>query len=140
MINVKFMLGADADRYEETGKVPTSKYVNEHGGQLLTRIYCTKAEYTAYAKILRDTCPDNFASHIVSDTTASDGEGTKELYAFVFPATRLPRNATDAQILAAWNAESDNYTIDKLTPDELAAPLNDDNAGFSKQWVRFIHC
>ena len=115
--------------------------MNEHGGQLLTRIYCTKAEYTAYAKILRDTCPDNFASHIVSDTTASDGGGNQSCSMLSSsPATRLPRNATDAQILAAWNAESDNYTIDKLTPDELAAPLNDDNAGFSKQWVRFIHC
>ena len=66
----------------------------------------------------------------------------------------MPRNATDEQILAAyesgpsrslregddvWDEDDDTlYEVRKLTPDELAAEINDSDCAFGQCYVRFI--
>lgn len=78
----------------------------------------------------------------------------KELFAFVWPFELMPRNATDEQILAAYENgsshslregddvwdEDDNtlYEVRKLAPDELAAEINDNDCAFGQCYVRFI--
>lgn len=70
------------------------------------------------------------SSSIVSD---------KELFAYVFPATRLERNATDAEILADYENNRDgNDPTQKFTPNEFAAYCNDGYFNTSGQYVRFI--
>lgn len=63
----------------------------------------------------------------------------KELFAYVFPASRLERNATDEEILADYenNWDKDEPT-QKLTPDKFAAYCNDGYFNTSGQHVRFI--
>ncbi|MEO3212766.1 hypothetical protein [Parabacteroides distasonis] len=63
----------------------------------------------------------------------------KELFAYIFPASRLERNATDEEILADYenNWDGDEPT-QKLTPDEFAAYCNDGYFNTSGQHVRFI--
>ena len=78
----------------------------------------------------------------------------KELFAFVWPFELMPRNATDEQILAAyengpsrslregddvWDEDDETlYEVRKLTPDELAAEINDNDCAFGQCYVRFI--
>ncbi|BBL00449.1 hypothetical protein A3BBH6_06850 [Alistipes onderdonkii subsp. vulgaris] len=78
----------------------------------------------------------------------------KELFAFVWPFELMLRNATDEQILAAyengpsrslregddvWDEDDDTlYEVRKLTPDELAAEINDSDCAFGQCYVRFI--
>lgn len=78
----------------------------------------------------------------------------KELFAFVWPFELMPRNATDEQILAAyengpsrslregddvWNEDDETlYEVRKLTPDELAVEINDNDCAFGQCYVRFI--
>lgn len=74
---------------------------------------------------------------LLADTSSKPSE--KELFAYVFPSSRLERNATDAEILADYNSghEKDELTI-KLTPDEFAAYCNDGFFNDLNQYVRFI--
>ena len=72
----------------------------------------------------------------------------KSLMAFVWPFQLLPRNATDEQIIATYERgpsrsiddEDDEtlYEVEKLTPDELAAEINDSDCAFGQYYVRFI--
>ena len=78
----------------------------------------------------------------------------KELFAFVWPFELMPRNATDEQILTAyengpsrslregddvWDEDDETlYEVRKLTPDELAAEINDSDCAFGQYYVRFI--
>lgn len=60
----------------------------------------------------------------------------------------MPRNATDEQIVTAYEKgplhsiddEDDDelYEVRKLTPDELAAEINDNDCAFGQYYVRFI--
>lgn len=61
-----------------------------------------------------------------------------EIFAFVFPASRLKRNATDAEILADYenNQEEEELTV-KFTPDEFAAYCND---GFFNDLEQSVRC
>lgn len=68
MIKVKFMLGAAADRYEETGKVPTEKWANENDGSVFTKTFQRKDGFDACKEILRETYVNNWAAKIVSET------------------------------------------------------------------------
>lgn len=63
----------------------------------------------------------------------------KELFVYVFPTSRLERNATDIQIIADYDSthDEDELTL-KLTPDEFAAYCNDGFFNDSQQYVRFI--
>lgn len=64
---------------------------------------------------------------------------SREIFAFVFPASRLERNATDAEILADYenNQEEEELTV-KFTPDEFAVYCNDGFFNDQNQYVRFI--
>lgn len=66
-------------------------------------------------------------------------QGGGELSAFVFPLSRLERNATNAEILADYNSghKDDELTV-KFTPDEFAVYCNDGFFNDLEQSVRFI--
>lgn len=90
-------------------------------------------------------------------------QSEKELWAFVFPDSRLQRDAPNEKILSAWKngpahsadkeilsawtngpacsadkEEDEEYEVKKLTPDEFAAYCNDGFFNESNQYVRFI--
>jgi hypothetical protein len=58
----------------------------------------------------------------------------KELFAFLYPTESFERNVTDDEILSGW---ADDY-VEKMTPDEFAAMVNDGGFSDAEQWVRFI--
>jgi hypothetical protein len=58
----------------------------------------------------------------------------KELYAFLYPLASFDRNAFDDKIIAGW----ENGLVEKLTPDEFAARINDESFDDTSLWVRFI--
>lgn len=60
---------------------------------------------------------------------------TRELYAYVWPYDLMERNVSDQKILEAYETE---YGVEKLTPDELAAEINDNDCAFGQCYVRFI--
>ena len=59
----------------------------------------------------------------------------KELYAFSWPCVLMERNVSDQEILAAYETED---RVEKLTPDEVAAEINDGDCPFGQCYVRFI--
>lgn len=147
MIKVTFMFGAAADRFEETGKVPTSKYVNEHGGEVITRTYQTKAEYTACAKILRDTCQDNFASKILTETP----ENAKQLYVFIWDCSHMPSDATEEEVIEAWEQgptrshledyedEDTLYEVERMTLNEYKREHNTSDCAYGQCYIGFFY-
>ena len=69
----------------------------------------------------------------------SPDESDSEIFAYVFPASRLERNATDEDILTDYeNHQDEDIVTQKLTPDEFAAYCNDGCFIPSDQYVRFI--
>ena len=69
--------------------------------------------------------------------TAAHGQAApeKRLMAFAWPCDLMDRNVSDQEILAAYEAEDD---VEKLTPAELAAEINDSDCAFGQYYVRFI--
>jgi hypothetical protein len=66
-------------------------------------------------------------------------ESKKELSVFLFPLKRFDRNATDEEITSDWeNNQEDDLYVEKLTPDEFAARINDDAFNEQEYYVRFI--
>lgn len=63
----------------------------------------------------------------------------KGLFAYVFPASRLERNTSNAEILADYknNQDKEELTV-KFTPDEFAAYCNNGFFNDLEQYVRFI--
>ena len=72
----------------------------------------------------------------------------KRLMAFVWPCQLMERSVTDRQILAMHERGSSRsiddpddeafYEVLCMTPDELAAEINDSDCGFGQHYVRFI--
>ncbi|KAA6302802.1 MAG: hypothetical protein EZS26_000972 [Candidatus Ordinivivax streblomastigis] len=58
----------------------------------------------------------------------------KELAVFLYPVESFERNATDEEIISGW----EDGSVEKLTPDEFAAMINDEGFNGSADWVRFI--
>lgn len=85
---------------------------------------------------------------VVETNAAEEYAGKKELFAFIWPFQLMPRNATDEQIVTAYEKgplhsiddEDDDelHDVRKLTPDELAAEINDNDCAFGQYYVRFI--
>lgn len=74
-------------------------------------------------------------------TETDISESKKELCAFLYPVERFGHNATDQQIIADWESDENcSLPTRKLSPDELAAELNDDDLGYSDYYIRFINC
>lgn len=62
-----------------------------------------------------------------------------EIFAFVFPASRLERSATNTEILTDYeNNQGEEELTVKFTPDEFAAYCNDGFFNDLEQSVRFI--
>ncbi|MCD8251910.1 MAG: hypothetical protein LUD40_07940 [Phocaeicola dorei] len=55
MITATVIFGEDAvNRYEETNKVPSTRWLNKNGGVVDEIEFKTKAEFDAYSKALND--------------------------------------------------------------------------------------
>jgi len=64
----------------------------------------------------------------------------KELSAFLFPMSRFERNASNEDIIRDYEDIDEQYPeVQKLTPDELAAKINDDEIDTSVYFCRFIN-
>lgn len=73
----------------------------------------------------------------------------KELRVFAWPYNLLPRNASDEEIIRAWEngprpdpEEKDGdspYEVEVYTPDEFAQWINDNDCAFGQYYVRFIY-
>lgn len=48
MITVKVMFDAAADRYRETGKIPSKQWVNKHGGSIYNQTMDSETEYKPF--------------------------------------------------------------------------------------------
>lgn len=79
---------------------------------------------------------------------AINENSSRQLYAFLWNCNHMSRNASDEDIIEAWENgpshsktdEDDDklYEVEKLTPDELAERINDENFAFAEDYVRFI--
>ena len=70
----------------------------------------------------------------------------KELRVFAWPYKLLPRNASDEEILKAWENgpipapedEREMSEVEIYTPDEFSERINDNKCAFDNYYVRFI--
>ncbi len=65
----------------------------------------------------------------------------KRLWVFLFPTEEMERNASDGEIVAAYESESNadrKWPVEKLTPDKFASRINDEEFSDIYYWVRFI--
>lgn len=63
----------------------------------------------------------------------------KELCVFTYPLERFERNASNEEIITAWeNTTDESLPVNKYTPDEFAELINDEMLNDRDYWVRFI--
>ena len=139
-INVALILGEEATaHYHETGKVPSGTWLSRHDGEVCHRTYPDRRTYEAVREAISKMAGQQDGTAVVLEELP-EPLPAKELWAFVFPDSRLPRNATDAQILADYQQEheQDELTV-KFTPDEFAAYCNDGFFNDQDLHVRFIY-
>jgi hypothetical protein len=73
------------------------------------------------------------------ELSGQDEPEPKSLYAFLYPAERFDRNATDEEIIADYEIdEGADPCVEKYTLDELAAMMNDGDYINQNMYVRFI--
>lgn len=85
MIKATTIFGEDAvKRYEETGKVPSTKWLNANGGIVDEVEFKTKAEYDAYAKALNDADSWYSSTILQPEETQEDCPFCKQWRAFFF--------------------------------------------------------
>lgn len=83
MIKATVIFGEDAvRRYEETGKLPSSKWLNKNGGVVDEVEFKTKAEFDAYSKALNDVDGWYNSSILPSEETEEDCPHCKEWRSF----------------------------------------------------------
>ncbi|PXV57433.1 hypothetical protein CLV62_15217 [Dysgonomonas alginatilytica] len=64
----------------------------------------------------------------------------KTLCVFLFPKERFDRNATDEEIIADYQADQEqDLCVEKYTPDEFAAIINDNGINYQEYFTRFIN-
>lgn len=62
-----------------------------------------------------------------------------KLHAFVWHFEHLERDASDEEILKAWELQdNETYNVSKYTPDEFAELINDERFNDQEHYVRFI--
>ena len=104
-INVALILGEEATaHYHETGKVPSGTWLSRHDGEVCHRTYPDRRTYEAVREAISKMAGQQDGTAVVLEELP-EPLPAKELWAFVFPDSRLPRNATDAQILADYQQE-----------------------------------
>lgn len=141
------MLGAAAVHYQQTKKIPSSKWVRENGGSVFTKTFKNKDEVRACAKILRETFGDKWVARILSQTPEPMPE--KELWAFAWPIDLMYDDVTDQQILQTYKngpsrsfidpEDSELYTVIRMTPDEFTHRINVDDCPFGQYYTRLIY-
>lgn len=63
----------------------------------------------------------------------------QKLHAFVWHIEHLERDASDEEILKAWELQDNEvYNVSKYTPDEFAELVNDERFNDQEYYVRFI--
>lgn len=63
----------------------------------------------------------------------------RELHAFVWHFEHLECDASDEEILKAWELQDNKvYNVSKYTPDEFAELVNDERFNDQEHYVRFI--
>jgi hypothetical protein len=83
MIKATVIFGEDAvRRYEETGKLPSAKWLNKNGGVVDKVEFKTKAEFDAYSKALNDVDGWYNSSILLSEETGEDCPHCKEWRSF----------------------------------------------------------
>lgn len=88
------------------------------------------------------------AAEILQKETTANENSTRQLYAFIWSCNYMNRNISDEEIIEAWkngpsrsktDEEGDElYEVEKLTPDELAERINDENFAFAEDYICFI--
>lgn len=131
-INIDWLMtvyGYYCDLSEEHETLNADPYSNrlEHPLRLLLDVACL--EITCFEE------SETYNLCVKALASSEDEVKPKELKAFLFPI-ELGRDTTDELILRLWN--DNDESIITYTPAELAATLNDDDAGFSEHYVRFI--
>lgn len=147
-INVALILGEEATaHYHETGKVPSDTWLSRHDGEVCHRTYPDRRTYEAVREAISKMAGQQDGTAVVLEETP-EPLPTKELRVFAWPYNLLPRNASDEEILKAWEKgpspdpdieDGDQlYEIEVYTPDEFAASINDSECAFGQYYVRFI--
>jgi len=73
------------------------------------------------------------------ELSRQDEPKPKSLYAFLYPAERFGRNATDEEIIAGYDIdEGADPCVEKHTLEELAAMMNDGDYINQNMYIRFI--
>lgn len=66
-------------------------------------------------------------------------DSKKEFWAFLYPYSRFQRDTTDKKIVAGYEKYNHKEPeVEKLTPDELAEKINDNQFNNEEYYVRFI--
>lgn len=88
------------------------------------------------------------AAEILQEEATANENSPRQLYAFLWSCNYMNRNISDEEIIEAWDNgpsrsktdEDDDelYEVEKLTPDELAERINDENFAFAEDYIRFI--
>lgn len=119
--------------YKETGD--TSVIENSCDGIVCKRIFASEAEYEAYCLGINDNT-DWYAHEIIEPVITKAILSKKELAVFLYPAEKFDRNATDEEILEDYCWE--DPSVEKYTPDEFAALVNDGSFPNNNMYIRFI--
>lgn len=113
-------------------------------------------ETTAGEMVIREFVEEHWQNLLLDEDNisafkqwiAANENSSRQLYAFLWSYHYMDRNVSDEEIIEAWengpsrsktDEEDDElYEVEKLTPDELAERINDENFAFAEDYVRFI--
>lgn len=83
MIKATVIFGEDAvRRYEDTGKLPSAKWLNNYGGLVDEIKFNTKTEFNAYSKALEDADGWNYSTILPPEEIQEDCPHCKEWRTF----------------------------------------------------------
>lgn len=115
-----------------------------------------REESTAGEMVIREFVEEHWQNLLLDENNiktfkqciATNEKSSRQLYAYLWSCNYMNRNVSDKEIIEAWengpsrsktDEEDDElYEVEKLTPDELAERINDENFAFAEDYVRFI--
>lgn len=149
------MFGPPADKNKQTNTIPSDEWQCEHGGVVDEIEFDSIESDYAYCRALSD-CDGWNTSVVLNPQLVSKryvGERqvellpvlpqkpTRELGAFVFPASRFNRDTPDIEIVSDYDDPQDEVEpTQKFTPDAFVAYCNDGFFNATTQYIRFISC
>ena len=150
-VNVALILGEEATaHYHETGIVPSDTWLSQHDGEVCHRTYPDRPTYEAVQEAISKMAGQQDGTAVLLEETPEPGQPlhAKELRVFAWPYNLLSRDASDEEILKAWengpvpdpddDDEDKLYEVEVYTPDEFAASINDNPCAYGQYYVRFI--